>query len=337
MEVSVNEHNLEEFLERFPLGSFMQSRFWKKFLSLQGIKNWQLSVYDDNELMAHCLLYATNLPFGKSFLYAPKGPLIVPTLTNDQKKEALELLLSQIRDITIATRRREEIFCRIEPNIPPADLSNFSMKQTEPIQPKTTIYLKISDTTPELLFNGFKEKTRYNIKLAERKGVTVKWSNDQDGLKIFRSLLNKSASRNKIKTHNRQHFELLVKAGQEHDAVTINWAEYQGKPIAANLYVLQSPTMTYLHGGFNYRYRNVMAPYLLQWEAIQYAMKHHMLFYDFMGYTPSDGSKPNWQGFSRFKEGFGGTTYETPGCFDYTYNPVWYTIYETTRRFRRML
>src|SRR3989344_2385796 len=105
MDISLNEHNNTDYLEQFPLGSFLQSRFWKDFLVIQGKKSWQLSVYDDGRLVAHCLLSNTNLPFGKSYLYAPKGPVVLPTLTAEQRKEAFELILSQIRDITIATRK----------------------------------------------------------------------------------------------------------------------------------------------------------------------------------------------------------------------------------------
>ena len=76
MEVSLNIRDNKELLKKFPVGAFLQSRFWSRFLTLEGLKNWQLNVYKNKETVAQCLLYSTKLPFGKSYLYAPKGPLI---------------------------------------------------------------------------------------------------------------------------------------------------------------------------------------------------------------------------------------------------------------------
>jgi peptidoglycan pentaglycine glycine transferase (the first glycine) len=336
MDVSLNMHDHDDFLEQFPLGSFLQSRFWQRFLTLQGKKSWQLSVYKNNRLVANCLLYTNKLILDKSYLYAPKGPFILPTLSQDERKEALELILSQIRDITIATRRREEIFCRLEPNINPSFFSSMPVSKVRSIQPQTTTYLELNQD-PNSLIKNFREKTRYNVRLAQKKGVKVHWSPNKKGLKIFISLLHKSYLRNKIKTHPRKYYNLLLKAGEESNNICINWAEYKNKAIAANFYILQYPTMTYLHGGFNYRYRRLMAPYLLQWEAMKFAIEQQIKYYDFFGFTPTDGSKPSLAGISKFKRGFDGKIAESPGCFDFIYNPAWYNLYTKARKIRRLI
>lgn len=337
MDVSLNAHNQDQFLEQFPLGSFLQSRFWKRFLNLQGKKAWQLNVYDQGRVVAHSLVYTNKLFLGKSYLYSPKGPIILPTLSTDERKEALELILSQVRDITIATRRREEIFCRVEPNIPLPELPNLGRLPSEAIQPKATMYLQLLNTTPDALFETFKEKTRYNIRLAEKKGVTVHWSNGDDGLNIFLQMLGLSKQRNRIRSHARRYYELLLKADADKTTVHIGWATYNNVPIAANLYIMYYPTFTYLHGGFDYQYRQLMAPHLLQWEAIKRAHEFKMNFFDFWGYMPSDGSKPSLANVSRFKEGFSGTVVESPGCFDFLYNPLWHGLYRKARALRRIL
>ena len=336
MDVSLNAHNYDYFLEQFPLGSFLQSRFWKRFLHLQGKKAWQLGVYENSHLLAHCLVYTNKLLLGKSYLYAPKGPLILPTLTQDERKEALELILSQIRDITVATRRREELFCRIEPNVTVPELTELPARQTEPIQPSTTLYLNLERPLDEL-FAACKEKTRYNIRLAERKGIQVHWSQNEEGIEKLVSLIESSKTRQGFRMHRKHYYRLLLQADTEHTTVHVNWATHEGIPIAANLYLVLDPTMTYIHGGFNYEYRHLMAPYLLQWAALQKAVELRLAYYDFWGYAPRDGSKPSWAGFSRFKEGFGGTVVESPGCFDYLYNPMWYNVYTKMRTVRRSL
>lgn len=336
MDVSINAHNHDEFLAQFPIGSYLQGRFWKHFLKLQKKKYWQLSVYKKSELIAHCLVYTTNLPLGKSYLYAPKGPFISPAATPGEQQESLELLLSQLRDLTIATRRREEIFCRLEPNVNPPQLKSIHWTPSAPIQPQVTIYKKLDTGTEEIL-KSFKEKTRYNIRLAEKKGVTIQWSDDEKALKIFLNLHLKSAARQRIRTHSNKYFELLREAGKEFNAVHIGWAEYNNRPIAANLYIQWRPTMVYAHGGFDYTYRNLMAPYLLQWTAIQRAQNLGLQYFDFRGFAPPDKSRPSWEGFSRFKEGFGGSVMDSPGCFDFIYNPLWHNVYNRVRGIRRKL
>lgn len=335
MDVSLNLHDNEHFLEQFPLGSFLQSRFWAHFLDLQGKKNWQLNVYSDQRVVAHCLLYSTNLFFGKSYLYAPKGPLISPELDGEARKEALELILSQIRDITIATRRREEIFCRLEPNLPPPTLQEIPHKVSSPVQPAATSYLSL-ERVPDELLASFKEKTRYNIRLAQRKGLEICWSQSENDLKHFFSVINKTSGRQKIKTHDRRHYQLLLRAGQRYKCVWLQWTSFENKPIAANLYVTTPSTMTYLHGGFDYHYRDVMAPYLLQWQAILKAKEWGLQYYDFWGVEPKDGSKPSWAGFSRFKRGFCGREVSSPGAFDFIYNPFWHNLYEDFQDLRQI-
>lgn len=333
----MNAHNYDEFLEQFPLGSFLQSRFWKRFLSLQGKKNWQLNVYDDeHRLIAHCLIHTNNLPLGKSYLYAPKGPIFAPNLDEEQRREALELILSQIRDITIATRRREEIFCRLEPNIPLPSILSIPVKASKSIQPKATSYLTLNTPKEELIMT-FKEKTRYNIRLAEKKGITINWAQDEKAIKQFYTIYEQTNRRQKLRSHDRNYFLKMLEADTDKNVVWVATAYHEQIPIAANLYIAHFPTMTYLHGGFNYEYRNLMAPYLLQWDAIVKSIDSGMNYYDFWGVAPSDGTQDSLENVTRFKDGFNGAVVESIGCYDYLYNPLWYQGYEYLRQIRRSL
>jgi lipid II:glycine glycyltransferase (peptidoglycan interpeptide bridge formation enzyme) len=337
MDITMNAHNYDEFLEQFPLGSFLQSRFWKRFLTAQGKKNWQLNVYDDeHHVVAHALIYTNKLPFGKSYLYCPKGPIFLPSLDDEQRKEALELILSQVRDITIATRRREEIFCRLEPNVALPSIPSIPVKLTPAIQPKATSYLNLHVPKDELLMT-FKEKTRYNIRLSEKKGVKIHWAQDEAAIKRFYTLHEQTNRRQKLRSHDRSYFLKMLKADTDRNVVWVATAYFGDTPIAANLYIAQFPTMTYLHGGFNYEYRNYMAPYLLQWDAITRSIDAGFEYYDFWGVAPQDGSKDSFENITRFKDGFNGSYIESPGCYDYLYNSLWYQGYEYLRAIRRSL
>lgn len=99
-------------------------------------------------------------------------------------------------------------------------------------------------------------------------------------------------------------------------------AEYQGKTIAANLVNFFGPTATYTHGGWDWEYRSLMAPHLLQWEQIKEAKNRGCKAYDFWGID-----KINWPGITRFKKGFGGKEVNYIGTFDLILKQAWYSAY----------
>jgi len=333
MEVSLNIRDHREFLDHFPVGTFLQSRFWSRVLTAQGIKNWQLSVYHDHQVVGQCLLYSRKLFFGKSYLYAPKGPFIGVT-DPDQAKEVFALILTQIRDITIGTRQRQEIFCRLEPNIVPP-LLDIPYVRSESIQPELTTVLHLNQSAEEL-FTSFKEKTRYNIRLAEKKALTITWDSGSVGLEKFLSLLPKTSLRHRIRSHQRKHYEALIQANDNEGIVQIAWAHQGKQVIAAHIYIFYGSTVTYLHGTSDYNERHLMAPYLLQWKAMQRAQTLGFRYFDFGGLAPADGSKPSWEGFSRFKRSFNGREITSPGTYDFIYVPTWYTIYTKVRQLNRL-
>lgn len=333
MEVSLNIRQNQEFLDQFPVGAFLQSRFWAQVLKLQGIKNWQLNVYNKNRVVAQCLLYGKKLPFGKGYLYAPKGPLIQPDLLPLETQEAFALILTQIRDITIATEKRQEIFCRLEPNIAPSKLE-IEYLPTEAIHPNLTSVLDLLQSPDELL-KQFKEKTRYNIRLAEKKNLHIFWDSTEVGLEKFLSLLPRTNYRHRIKSHESRHYQSILKAGQEHGTVQIAWVQDGKQLLASNMYIFFGSTVTYLHGVSDYRFRHLMAPYLLQWEAIKKAYDLGFRYYDFGGLAPADHSRPSWEGFTTFKRGFRGQEIASPGTFDFIYQRSAYDLYTQMRSFNR--
>ena len=111
MELITSQNNFDDFLKtRFVSGAFLQSSFWQDFLKTQDKNFWQLAVLENNQVIASCLLYEKKLPFAKSYLYAPKGPIFASQLTDQQKQAALSLILSKVRDVTVKTKKYEEIF-----------------------------------------------------------------------------------------------------------------------------------------------------------------------------------------------------------------------------------
>jgi lipid II:glycine glycyltransferase (peptidoglycan interpeptide bridge formation enzyme) len=106
-------------------------------------------------------------------------------------------------------------------------------------------------------------------------------------------------------------------------------AEYEKQIIAGNIIAVFGDMATYVHGASSSEYRNVMAPYLLQWHAMKFAKSLDRKYYDL------HGIEERYPGVARFKQGFGGNEIQYPGTHDLVYQPIWYNVYKAARHFRR--
>ncbi|RJQ33773.1 peptidoglycan bridge formation glycyltransferase FemA/FemB family protein [Candidatus Parcubacteria bacterium] len=333
MELILSNENFDDFVgARFISSNFLQSSIWQDFLSAQKKNFWQLAITDNGKLIATCLLYENRLPYGKSYLYAPKGPIISDEISVEQKKGAVELILSKVRDVTVETKKYQEIFFKLEPETESSLVSE--LKKSPDIHPRDTLVLDIEPDEKNLL-GQMHQKTRYNIALARRRDVEIKFGGTNEDLDDFLQLTKKTAERNQITVHRDDYYRLLWQTLKNRDAGEIVLAKVKDKTVAANIVVRFGEAMTYLHGASDYEMRNYMAPHLLQWETIKQAKRLGYKIYDFWGIAPSDGSKPKWEGISRFKRGFGGREIESPGTYEMVYDQNWYRIYKIAKKIFR--
>lgn len=187
------------------------------------------------------------------------------------------------------------------------------------ILPVNTIVLDLS-TTEEKLLARMKPKTRYNIRLALKRGVEVR-SAGIEGLQIWYSLYKETALRNGLHLNDIQYFHSIFASKMECDDPKVNVklliAYHDNTPLAAMFLVFSSHRATYLYGASSSSHRNLMPTYALQWRAIQLAREHNCLEYDMFGIAPyADASHPMY-GLYKFKHGFGGEIYHQLGCWDY--------------------
>ncbi|PLX25147.1 hypothetical protein C0580_03230 [Candidatus Parcubacteria bacterium] len=333
MELKLSDKNFDDFVgARFVSSNFLQSSVWQEFLRVQNKNFWQLVVSRQNEVVATCLLYENRLPYGKSYLFAPKGPIISDKINDNEKKEALSLILSKVRDVTIETKKYQEIFFKLEPE------EKFflvdELKKAPDIHPRDTLVLDIDQDEKEML-GQMHQKTRYNIALARRRGVEVVFSDKDEDIKYFLELVKKTAQRNEISIHDDKYYTLLWQTLRKKGAGTLALAKVKGKVVAANIIVRFGQATTYLHGASDYYMRKYMAPHLLQWESIKQAKSLGYKIYDFWGIAPEDGSKPKWEGISRFKKGFGGRVIKSAGTYEMVYDKNWYAIYKIVKKIFR--
>ncbi len=328
----IENKNTDKFLKtRFLSGAFLQSSIWESFLKKQDKRFWKISVEDKDNVIGSCLVYENKLPFGKSYLYSPKGPII--SLDIQEKEKVFHLLLSKIRDLTVETRNQEEIFFSLE--VDGVKLEKDFIK-IDNIQPADTLVLNLEKDIKKLL-REMHPKTRYNIGLAQRKGIKIKISKKEKDIKKFLEVLKKTADRNKINLHSDKYYKLLWKTLLETDSGELYFAKIDNKVVSANMIIKFGDTVTYLHGGSDYKYRKYMATYLLQWEVIKKAKEKGFLFYDFWGIAPKDNKNSKWSGFTRFKKGFNGMEINNMGTYNFIYQKQIYFVYKIIKKLKNFI
>jgi len=290
-------------------GSFLQSWQWGEFQESLNRKIWRIQV--DN-LKALVIKY--DLPLGKNYLYCPYGPIGKGNFNN---------FLTEIKKID---QQEKSIFFKIEPQNK-FQISNFKFQTSQKqIQPLKTVILDITKSEQELL-SQMHQKTRYNIKLAKRKGVMIEESDKK--MDDFLRLSKETAKRDNFHIHDQGYYKKMIEVLGKQGIIKLILAKYKNKVIAANLVCFFGGTVIYLHGASDYNFRSLMAPYLLQWQTILQAKELGFKYYDFWGIN-----EKKWPGVTRFKKGFlprrqtgNGQEITHPGAFDLIFQPLWYKIY----------
>lgn len=197
---------------------------------------------------------------------------------------------------------------------------NFRKPSTN-ILPTNTIYLDLKPTVQFILGN-MKPKTRYNINLSYKKGVTVRRA-DISNIDVWYKLYTETANRNRIFLNDMRYFEALLTARADNTnspaEVILLIAELESVPLAAMFLIISGKRGSYLYGASSNYNRNYMATYALQWEAMQIAKQKGCLEYDMFGIAPNPNPSHPLHGLYKFKIGFGGNIYHSLGCWDYPF------------------
>lgn len=311
-------------------GSFLQSFEWGEFQKSLQKKIWRFEIKGSSKVLAEALIVKETFPFGKSLFYIPFGPCFSQELFLKSKKEILKLILKELKKIA---KKEKAIFLKIEPVSPLPKMSE-AINSFKRFQPQQTLLLNLKDKEEEI-FKQFHQKTRYNIRLAERKGIEVilkenlRFSKGQatnNYFNTFYKLVQKTAKRDKFTPYPKAYYQKLL----EKTGVCLFLAKYKEKIIAANIVVFFGKEAIYLHGASNYKYRKLMAPHLLQWVQIKEAKKRKCEIYDFWGID-----EKKWLGITRFKKSFGGEEFQYPQGKDFVFSNFWYRTYQVLRKILR--
>lgn len=275
-----------EFLQNNPKTNFMQSPEWARVKTEW--KNEFITVEDENgNIKGTMSILVRKVPFiNRHIMYAPRG-----FVCDVHDKETLKELTIKAQEI--AKKYRAFIF-RLDPDVLQSDeefkkiITELGYKTKKNIknigqvlQPKYVFRLNVKDKTEEELLQSFESKTRYNIRLAGRKGVTVR-QGTRDDLKIFYDIMKTTGSRDDFFIRPLSYFQKIYdEMGEKHARIYI--AEFEGEPIAATMPIYYGNKVWYLYGGSSNKHRNLMPNYLIQWEMIKWAIEEKCDWYDFRG------------------------------------------------------
>ena len=312
--------------------SFAQAWAWGDVLLAEGKKVERLAVVDGDQVLAQAQIVYGSLPFGWQYAFCPKGPVM--------EEKLYEVLLDYLKN-------KNCIFFRIEPVSIIHNLK-FIIQKTIDINPSATLILDLKKSEEELLA-GMHQKTRYNIHLADKKDLKIKntppfippLKGEGQGvglnLDFFWDLMTKTGSRDKFSLHHKKHYEKVLES-----PMVFQLTAYEKEtPVAVAVFAMFGNTFTYLYGASDYAHRELMAPYLLQWEGIKMGKNNGCSFYDFFGVAPvTDGNydlKHQYAGVTRFKLGFGGVPFQAPGTFDVVIDKNKCMLYNFLRKLRRLI
>ncbi len=283
--------------------SFLQSKEWEEFQNRIGRKTWRV---ENNLIILH------ELPWGFSYLYCPQPNAISPQFAETIKKQT----------------SANAIFLKIDPlDEFKIQNSKFKIRISNNLQPRETVILDLTGSEAEIMAT-MHEKTRYNIRLSERKGVMVRSGAGEKDFEAFLSLLQETASRDRFHLHEKEYYRHLLNLRSPEFSNELFFAEYKGEAVAALMANFYKPsgTAVYMHGASSRVHSEVMAPYALHWHVIREARRRGLLFYDLWGIDLAA-----WPGLTRFKKGFGGEIVERPETVDVVYRPFWYALYRRAR------
>ncbi len=281
-----------------------------------------------------------TLPIVGKYVYLPRGPIV--SISNPPAGRAgFKFQISKLRDELFAVARTQKVgWVRVEPG---SEEELEVLKQVfgvgnmvrapHDVQPREILVMDIVSSETELL-SAMKPKTRYNIRLAEKHGVSVRFSREARDMETFIDLIYATTERKAIRPHPKEYYRNFF-ATFNSERCTLALAEYEGQVLAANLLVFFDSTAYYLHGGSSAEGRHLMAPFLLQFQSIREAKQRGMTQYNFGGVrTEATGYKlqatsSSWEGITRFKQGFAPATEPIvfPGAYDIIVSLWHYRMY----------
>lgn len=307
----------------------LQSFEWGEFRKELGLPLQRYGIFEDSKLIKAFQITFHKVPLTKSFVgYLPKGPL---------PDKQLEEALTQI------AKEHSCAFIKLEPNIEltsilhtPYSIPKEFKPSPKPLFTKYNFVLDLTKSEEELLKN-MHQKTRYNIRVAEKKGVKVEERTDDEAFETYLKLYFETTLRQNYFGHNKHYHKLVWQTLKKAGMARLLIASYNKVPLTAWMLLNFKDTLYYPYGGSSTLHRDVMSSNLIAWEAIKVGKKLNLKEFDLWGALGPDADPKNpWFGFHRFKQGYGARLVEYIGTFDLILNYPLYKSFTAVDKFTKL-
>lgn len=325
----------DAFLSQHPQAHLLQTSAWGEFKSRFG---WEVLRVQRGSIGAQVLL--RRLPAGTRLAYLPRGPVwseeALSSLEPDQLAQAWAEFWAEL---DAACRRKRCLFLKVEADAWEGELNEaliFPPQRFSPspqsIQPRRTLVIDLSQPEGAILAQ-MKQKTRYNLNLALKKGVEV--YRDVDVAPFYR-LMTLTGERDAFEIHSLGYYRSAIEIFAPRGKCALFYARYQGEILAGLMAFAHGQRAWYFYGASSDQQRQVMAPYLLQWEAMRWARQQGCRTYDLWGVPDYErevlegsftGRSDGLWGVYRFKRGFGGALLRSAAAQDRVYSQPLYQLY----------
>ncbi len=319
----------DAFVEAHPRGHFLQLSGWGAFKEAFGWESVRVGLVENGRLTAGAQILfrpLARLPLAPRFAYIPKGPVV--DWDDPARVEAL------FRAIDAAARSQCAAMLRVEPELrnAPEHRARLQALGLAPsprwIQPRTTVWIDLA-ADEEAILKRMKQKWRYNVRLAGRKGVVVREGNEAD-VEAFIALMQVTGERKDFGVHAPDYYRTFWRIFAPAGRAALLLAAYEDEPLAGIMVGRSGRRAYYFYGASGNKHRNLMPSHLLQWEAMRWAKARGCTGYDLWGVPDAVADDPDapipdppkgmW-GVWRFKRGFGGQVVRYVGAWDKGYWP----------------
>lgn len=335
----------DAFVEQHAYGHFLQSTAWGELKSAHGWRSTRASLVNSSaELVGGAVILMRRLPYGLGIIaYVPRGPIV--------NWDDSDLANAVIRSTCKLARSRGAIGIVLEPGLldTPSDQRTLLEARLMPLdmsaQPRRTIWVNLDVEEEVDILALMKQKTRYNIGLAKRKGVTIREGSAAD-LPMFYNMMQTTSERNVFAIHPLEYYQTFMKlfAAGSNRVANMLIAEYKGSPLAAMIVTAHGKRGTYLYGASGNEGRDLMPTYLMQWEAMRWARAKGCVTYDLWGIPDENEETLEAQfkdrddglwGVYRFKRGFGGQIVRHIGAWGQMFSPLRWWLWNQARHVRK--
>ncbi len=330
----MNIQKYEKFFSESPYGNFMQSICWAD-LKYNWINEYITVTDESGNIIGAMMLLIKKIPvLHTSIMYAPRGPVC--------DMHNMEVLRGIFKQVKVLQKKYHSFIFRIDPLIDESDTKSIENLCSlgfeyhnervgyDNTQCRENYVIDIDNRTSEEIFNGFKSKWRYNIRLAQRKGVKCDFYGEEK-LDDFYALLKQTSERDGFNIRSKEYFARMLRVFDGKAKLCMCYIN--SIPLSGALMINYSGTTSYVYGCSSNEHRNYMPNYLMQWTMIKQAVETGCKSYDFCGIPYwYDETHKNY-GVYKFKQGFNGHIQTWAGEFDYIFRK---DVYKCARLYMRV-